>query len=408
MDIIDIMLAKAMTPQGQTDTYVAKANKAAAKAEKAEQDAQAAIDTVTAASETIAAAQEEAANLLEAAQEALETAQEAQINTIDMQDVDDEIKKFHVSYSRVTNNATEFYTNLHYEYPDKTGGVIPSIVALQKRTGTSEVAGMTQKAITDALNLKADSSALAGKADKTYVDQKIAAIPSGGGGGSANINLNSDNAGHIVVIDDEGRLAAGDITEAELIETMLRMGTYIAKSALGLEVDYTNKIFTRTQNAINLSTGSDFDAYPMYGGRMRCNVADDGTINAFYGDPNYTEDGSNGQVMVYQPKFYYQRIPLVLEDMTYGKVIRKESLIISYEQQVGFKVAPIFESPEGELDYVLFSAYEGSVINNQLASIANVKPSANINIVNAEAYAANRGAGWHITNIAAEATNQML
>jgi len=35
MDIMDIMLARAMTPQGQTDTYVAKANAAAAKAAKA-------------------------------------------------------------------------------------------------------------------------------------------------------------------------------------------------------------------------------------------------------------------------------------------------------------------------------------------------------------------------------------
>jgi len=35
MDIIDIMLAKALTPQGQVETYAAKANKAAAKAEQA-------------------------------------------------------------------------------------------------------------------------------------------------------------------------------------------------------------------------------------------------------------------------------------------------------------------------------------------------------------------------------------
>jgi hypothetical protein len=29
MDIIDIMLAKALTPQGQTEAYLAKANRAA-------------------------------------------------------------------------------------------------------------------------------------------------------------------------------------------------------------------------------------------------------------------------------------------------------------------------------------------------------------------------------------------
>jgi hypothetical protein len=36
MDILDVMLARAMTPQGKTEAYVAKANTAAAKAEKAE------------------------------------------------------------------------------------------------------------------------------------------------------------------------------------------------------------------------------------------------------------------------------------------------------------------------------------------------------------------------------------
>jgi hypothetical protein len=40
--------------------------------------------------------------------------------------------------------------------------------------------------------------------------------------------------------------------------------------------------------------GTDFNKYSMYGGRMRCNVADNGTITAFYGDNNYKEDGSNG------------------------------------------------------------------------------------------------------------------
>jgi hypothetical protein len=32
----------------------------------------------------------------------------------------------------------------------------------------------------------------------------------------------------------------------------------------------------------------------MYGNRRRCNVLDDGTITAWYGDSNFKEDGSNG------------------------------------------------------------------------------------------------------------------
>ena len=77
MDIIDIMLARALTPQGQTDTYVSKANAAAAKAEKAKQDAEDAVATVNAAAEDIADTQSAATQLLEDAQAALEAAQAA-------------------------------------------------------------------------------------------------------------------------------------------------------------------------------------------------------------------------------------------------------------------------------------------------------------------------------------------
>ena len=93
MDIIDIMLARDMTPQGKTEAYVAKAEKAAQKASAAEASAAAAIETVEAAADEIATAREEAASLLEEAQEALETAQSAQINTLDTEDVDAEVKK---------------------------------------------------------------------------------------------------------------------------------------------------------------------------------------------------------------------------------------------------------------------------------------------------------------------------
>jgi hypothetical protein len=154
---------------------------------------------------------------------------------------------------------------------------------------------MTQKAITDALNNKADVSALNAKADKTYVDQKVASIPSGGGGsGGGNTNLGGANSGKIVVVGSDGNIIAGAVSEEELIEALVTSGGYTARSAVGLEVDYDNKSFTRTQQAQGLTMGSGFDEYTMYGGRKRCNVADDGTINAFYGDDNYKDDGSNG------------------------------------------------------------------------------------------------------------------
>lgn len=103
---------------------------------------------------------------------------------------------------------------------------------------------------------------------------------------------------------------------------------YTDEDIAGLCVDYENKTFKRLAGAVNLSQGADFNKFEMYGGRKRCNVLDDGTIVAYYGDENYAEDGSNGQVMVFQPAFYYRVVPLKLEkiliqalDIIYGKRI---------------------------------------------------------------------------------------
>jgi len=146
----------------------------------------------------------------------------------------------------------------------------------------------------------------------------------------------------------------------------------------------------------------------MYGGRVRCNVSDNGTITAFYGDANYKDDGSNGQVMIYQPKFYYQRTPIKTETTTYGKIMRKEVLTLSAEKQSGFKCHPLFLEGTTELDYVLLPAYDGSLSNGKLSSIGGAKPVSNITVEDAETYANARGTGWHITNMAAESATQML
>lgn len=357
MDIIDVMLARAMTPQGKTDAYVAKANRAAQKAVQAEAAAEQAIATVTAAATNIENAQAAATQLLNDAQAALETAQAAQQTQI------------------------ELYTT----------------------TGQNTDGTMTQKAITDALGQKADSSVLNQYATTQYVNNIVQNIPSGGG--SASINFNPSDAGHLVMINEEGHLVPSIATEDSLVNALLDANSYTPKDAVGLDMDYANRLYTRTQQAINKSMGSDFDVFPMYGGRIKCNVADDGTINAFYGDNDYTEDGSNGQVMVYQPKFYYRRTPFLLEAMARGQIIRHESLMLSAIEQPGFKLAPAFK---GELEYILLPAYDGSLANDKLASVAGATPLNNVTVAQAEAYATARGIGWHIMNMAAEATNQML
>ena len=212
---------------------------------------------------------------------------------------------------------------------------------------------------------------------------------------------------------------------------------YTDSNVLGLYVDYENKIFTRLAGAVGKNAGTDFDGFAMYGGRKRCNVADNGTINAYYGDTNYTDDGTNGQVMVYQPKFYYKVVPLKLDknvDTGIGYHIRKANYYVSDTPKAGFKLHPAFYDENGnEVDYILFSAYEGVLkkasdtgyyndaqstnpeLNTEadlICSVSSQKPISGqniaLNITNAEKLCSNRGTGWHCEMIKTLSANQLL
>lgn len=201
----------------------------------------------------------------------------------------------------------------------------------------------------------------------------------------------------------------------------------------GLEVDYEKCTTTRLGAAKNLTAGAQFNRFPMYGNRRRCNVLDDGTITACHGDPNYKEDGSNGQVMVYQPKFYYQVVPLKTDPQTdgIGYHLRRAQYWVSPKPQPGFKLHPAFINASGqEVDHILLSAYESSLYDtseatyilddaqvmdvaaDKLSSIAGAKPASGKTQLftrqNAEQLAQNRGSGWHGDTIKAESANQLL
>lgn len=212
---------------------------------------------------------------------------------------------------------------------------------------------------------------------------------------------------------------------------------YTDTDVAGLCVDYQNRTFKRLAGACGKTAGADFDVFPMFGGRKRCNVLDDGTITAYYGDENYTEDGTNGQVMVYQPKFYYKVVPLVFDKNTVSNIgynLRKANYYVSTIPKTGFKLHPAFYDANGnEVDYILLSAYEGSMydasaesyVNDNvdesiayasgdlLCSVAGKKPISGLRTGMGtkaifEAMANNRGSGWHIETIKAASANQLL
>ena len=228
----------------------------------------------------------------------------------------------------------------------------------------------------------------------------------------------------------------GDIDNVYNDVIMLRAqsGIFVNESdIIGVQVDYKNKTFTRLAGAANLTKGSDFDRFSMFGGRRRCNVADDGTIVAWYGDADYAEDGSMGQVMVYQPKFYYLVCPVVYDpiDTGIGYHLRKANYYVSEKPRAGFRLHPAFYDANGnEIDYFLTSAYEGSIYDasasayllndeqvmntgeDKFSSIAGARPasgsSQDLTRPNIEAMAQNRGINWHGDLIKQVSAEQML
>ena len=232
-------------------------------------------------------------------------------------------------------------------------------------------------------------------------------------------------------------LRSEDFNAQEILSGVTDIRAYLGmietEDVLGITMDYKNKTCTRIAGAKNLTAGADFDKFSMYGGRKRCNVSDGGTINAYYGDEGYTEDGSNGQVMVYQPKFYYLVCPLEYDrqETGYGYHLRKANYYVSETQRAGFKLHPAFYDKNGnEVDYILMSACEGCIYDtsanaylkndeqvmdaskDKFSSIAGARPasgvSQNLTRPNIEQLAKNRGEGWHSFGIKTASMEQLL
>ena len=246
-------------------------------------------------------------------------------------------------------------------------------------------------------------------------------------------SLSAENASAASNIDE---LKSENFNSQEILSGVADIRAYLGITAddiVGIQVDYKNKTFKRLAGAANLTKCSDFDKFTMFGGRKRCNVADDGSIVAWYGDADYKEDGSMGQVMVYQPKFYYLVCPVEYDpiDTGIGYHLRKANYYVSEKPRAGFRLHPAFYDASGnEIDYFLTSAYEGSIYDasasayllndeqvmntgeDKFSSIAGARPasgsSQNLTRPNIEAMAQNRGTNWHGDLIKQVSAEQML
>lgn len=261
----------------------------------------------------------------------------------------------------------------------------------------------------------------------------------------ANVDSSTSIAdGILQSLDSENTAAASNIEELrsenfnsqEILAGVADLRAYLGLTdddIVGVQVDYRNKTFKRIAGAVNLTAGADFDRFSMFGGRRRCNVADDGTIVAWHGDPDYKEDGTMGQVMVYQPKFYYLVCPVVYDPIEtgIGYHLRKANYYVSEKPRAGFRLHPAFYDANGnEIDHFLTSAYEGSIWDadgnayllqdeqvmnaggDKFSSISGARPASGstqgLTRTAIEQMAQNRGANWHGDLIKQVSAEQML
>lgn len=246
-------------------------------------------------------------------------------------------------------------------------------------------------------------------------------------GNAENVSLEVDQAAVATI---------GDIQELQKqIADLEAFIGYSADDIYGVEVDFVNKRFTRLSGAANRTPGAGFDSINAFGGRKRCNVADDGTVTAYYGDSGYTTTGKNAagtpvQVMVEQPKFYYKVVPMVLEKGVKGTKIRKARYYVSDTLKPGFKVHPAFVDNGVVNPYIYLAAFEGALFDtsanayildnaqvadfaaDKLSSIAGTKPAGgdtqNLTRANVRLLAQKRGKGWEQAYAATAAASQLL
>ena len=341
---------------------------------------------------------------------------------------------------KVITSATTTQSNLQ--------GVIDNANQIKGQLDSSNATAVTSKknldsAISDASVAKSQLQEVINSASsvKTSLSNVISAANTAKSNLDASVatannvlqSLSAENASAASNIDE---LKSENFNSQEILSGVADIRAYLGITAddiVGVQVDYKNKTFKRLAGAANLSKGSDFDKFTMFGGRKRCNVADDGSIVAWYGDADYKEDGSMGQVMVYQPKFYYLVCPVEYDpiDTGIGYHLRKANYYVSEKPRAGFRLHPVFYDASGnEIDYFLTSAYEGSIYDasasayllndeqvmntgeDKFSSIAGARPasgsSQNLTRPNIEAMAQNRGTNWHGDLIKQVSAEQML
>jgi len=227
----------------------------------------------------------------------------------------------------------------------------------------------------------------------------------------------------VVLIDSED---SGNTKRSRIGNVLL--GSY-EQGAYGVEWDESLDTYSRIGALAGFPCSQTLDdiLLPIQANMKRCVVNDAGEVQYYLspGNSNYKEDGvtpanldgSDGQVMVEIPKFWYK----------YEKDGSKHRYWVSPVERAGFELHPAFRKGATEYDYRYFGAYPGVLYDitasayidgdgggtqyaagDKLSSISGKKPITNETRATFRTSAEARGSGWHQLNYSLEAAVQLL
>lgn len=180
--------------------------------------------------------------------------------------------------------------------------------------------------------------------------------------------------------------------------------------SFGLAWNKTTGQVTRLGDAVgrNVSTAegiktSDFSNVYPWGGMRRCNLAANGTVTSYQGDPTFAHDGTKGNVMVEIPKFWTKKVPT-----TDGY-----EFWIANGPTAGFTIHPAFYRDRGtgkadEVEKRYVGAFLGSKVGSKLFSYSNVVAANFTDIGTFREMAQSHGAGWGIEDFHLVSAIQLL
>ena len=195
--------------------------------------------------------------------------------------------------------------------------------------------------------------------------------------GVASMAVQSNDAEQAIpilyVYEEEKEFVGYTKTEVdEKISTIPKPKKYGVKWEISNPDDLGQRCFDAIGLTASIGIGStngqsDFDNVYPWSEIRRCNIkqnANGAKIITYEGESGFALDGSNGDVFVRIPKFYYERY-------------RKDGYEYRVISASGVNPHPVFVEGNKVLDEIFVGAFEGGISSSKLRSIGGVIPSSN-------------------------------